>query len=441
MHLGAAELLVVGVLAGRHLHERRAGEIDLRLLLRPSRRSRSCPGCTRRPRSSCRTRGRSSGSAARERRVRSRNPRPPGTKIFDWFGRSAPAISIIEIDGSRFCSAMSLQPPGLPRGHLADRAALHRRLARGDHALDARHLADAADERRRPACGPARPCRRAGTARGSTSRDRAAARCARAAAACRPPCGGSMYFSPPPTVASCERGAQLVDRGACSPRGSRGTPATADRPASRSPDTAARRAVRASPPRTVHEPRLAVAFARMANVIEEAKSGRASCRTCKKTIAKGELRLGVEVANPVQRHAEHAVAPPAVRRRQAARRAQGGARPRTPATVAEPRRARRRRWPTRSRRATRKPGGFPYVDQRADRPREVHAVRGADREGRVPRRGRARDRYRRDGHARRRLPAPQVRRREPRERRRLDGRADRGRARELAARARAISKP
>jgi poly [ADP-ribose] polymerase len=32
----------------------------------------------------------------------------------------------------------------------------------------------------------------------------------------------------------------------------------------------------------------------MANVIEEAKSGRASCRTCKKSIAKGELRLGVE---------------------------------------------------------------------------------------------------------------------------------------------------
>src|SRR6267378_910271 len=32
----------------------------------------------------------------------------------------------------------------------------------------------------------------------------------------------------------------------------------------------------------------------MANLIEEAKSGRASCRTCKKAIAKGELRLGVE---------------------------------------------------------------------------------------------------------------------------------------------------
>lgn len=29
-------------------------------------------------------------------------------------------------------------------------------------------------------------------------------------------------------------------------------------------------------------------------MIEEAKSGRASCRTCKKAIAKGELRLGIE---------------------------------------------------------------------------------------------------------------------------------------------------
>jgi poly [ADP-ribose] polymerase len=32
----------------------------------------------------------------------------------------------------------------------------------------------------------------------------------------------------------------------------------------------------------------------MANLIEEAKSGRASCRTCKKAIAKGELRFGEE---------------------------------------------------------------------------------------------------------------------------------------------------
>lgn len=35
----------------------------------------------------------------------------------------------------------------------------------------------------------------------------------------------------------------------------------------------------------------------MGNVIEEAKSGRASCRTCRKAIAKGELRFGEEAPN------------------------------------------------------------------------------------------------------------------------------------------------
>jgi poly [ADP-ribose] polymerase len=35
----------------------------------------------------------------------------------------------------------------------------------------------------------------------------------------------------------------------------------------------------------------------MAHLIEAAKTGRASCRTCKKPIAKGELRFGEEVPN------------------------------------------------------------------------------------------------------------------------------------------------
>lgn len=35
----------------------------------------------------------------------------------------------------------------------------------------------------------------------------------------------------------------------------------------------------------------------MGHIIEEAKSGRASCRSCKQPIAKGELRLGEEVPN------------------------------------------------------------------------------------------------------------------------------------------------
>ncbi len=35
----------------------------------------------------------------------------------------------------------------------------------------------------------------------------------------------------------------------------------------------------------------------MAHIIEEAKSGRAGCRTCRKPISKGELRFGEEVEN------------------------------------------------------------------------------------------------------------------------------------------------
>ncbi len=42
-----------------------------------------------------------------ERRVRSRKLRPPGTKILCWLGRSAPADSVMLIDGSRFSAAIS----------------------------------------------------------------------------------------------------------------------------------------------------------------------------------------------------------------------------------------------------------------------------------------------------------------------------------------------
>src|SRR5688500_18494074 len=53
------------------------------------------------------------GSRISLRRVRSRKPRPPGTKIFDWFGRSAPALSIREIDGRPFSSARFDKRPDL----------------------------------------------------------------------------------------------------------------------------------------------------------------------------------------------------------------------------------------------------------------------------------------------------------------------------------------
>ena len=50
---------------------------------------------------------------SRERRVRSRKPRPPGTKIFDWNGRSAPPDSIRLMIGSRFWAQISMVRPVL----------------------------------------------------------------------------------------------------------------------------------------------------------------------------------------------------------------------------------------------------------------------------------------------------------------------------------------
>ena len=99
----------------------------------------------------------------------------------------------------------------------------------------------------------------------------------------------------------------------------------------------------------------------MANVIEEAKSGRASCRTCKKTIAKGELRLGVEAQTQFSDTPSMQWHHLAVRRRQAARRAQGGARRRTPAT--SPNRAELdKAMEDAIKKGGAKPGGFPYAD-------------------------------------------------------------------------------
>ncbi len=46
-----------------------------------------------------------------ERRVSSRKPRPPGTKIFDWNGRSAPPDSVRLMIGSRFWAQISMVRP------------------------------------------------------------------------------------------------------------------------------------------------------------------------------------------------------------------------------------------------------------------------------------------------------------------------------------------
>src|SRR5262249_56030124 len=48
------------------------------------------------------------GMRSAERRVSSRKPLPPGTKVSDWYGRSAPPDSVRLMIGSRFCSQISI---------------------------------------------------------------------------------------------------------------------------------------------------------------------------------------------------------------------------------------------------------------------------------------------------------------------------------------------
>ncbi len=61
VHFGAAQRLVVGFLAGGHLHQRRPGQEHLRAFLDHHHVSRTCRGCRRRRRWSCRTPARWSG--------------------------------------------------------------------------------------------------------------------------------------------------------------------------------------------------------------------------------------------------------------------------------------------------------------------------------------------------------------------------------------------
>ena len=145
VHLGAAELLVVGVLAGRHLHQRRPGEVDLRLVLDHDH-------VVAHPRDVRAARGRAAEHQA--------DRRDPGLRAPGQVAEPAPAghedlrlhrqVGARRLDHRDRRQPVVLgdvgQPPRLPRRHLADRAALDRGLARGDQALDPGHPADPADQ-------------------------------------------------------------------------------------------------------------------------------------------------------------------------------------------------------------------------------------------------------------------------------------------------------
>ena len=145
MHLGAAELLVVGVLAGRHLHERRAGEVDLRLLLDHDDVVAHAGDV------------RAAGGRAAEHEADRRDAslRAPREIAEAAATRDEDLRLVRQVGARRTRSARStaagllgdLRRPGTScAATTADRAALHRRVVRDDHALDALDHADAADD-------------------------------------------------------------------------------------------------------------------------------------------------------------------------------------------------------------------------------------------------------------------------------------------------------
>ena len=195
---------------------------------------------------------------------------------------------------------MSLQPPGLPRAHLADRTALDRRFARGDQAPRRPETFPMPPMIDAPTCvSGARPCRRAHTVRGSTNRDRGSARRARAAAASRAALCRLDVLLPATDGGLGERCATASRRPKrCSPRYSfaRNSSETSGRSTAsmRSPDTAVRR----------RGARVTAANGTLAGTCGSVRRWRTTSRKrsrdaraagpARKTIAKGELRLGVE---------------------------------------------------------------------------------------------------------------------------------------------------
>ena len=146
MHLGATERLVVGLLTGRHLHQRRTAEEDLRLLLDHHRvvaHARHVGAAGGRVAEDQRDRrllgGRGAGDVAEELPARDEDL---------LLRRQVRAAGLDQGDGRE---PVLLGDLGGPED-LLDRprvrgAALHRRVVGGDHALDALDDADARDDR------------------------------------------------------------------------------------------------------------------------------------------------------------------------------------------------------------------------------------------------------------------------------------------------------
>ena len=134
------------------------------------------------------------------------------------------------MQGSRFCSAISCARVCLRAVIGIVRPALHRRVVADDHHLAALDAADPGDD---PGAGRLVLVHPVGgeleTARGTASRDRAASRRGRGAAACRAPSGSGGGLGTAAGEDSCRTGERGRRRGRRGPAGSAGTRHSKDR--------------------------------------------------------------------------------------------------------------------------------------------------------------------------------------------------------------------
>ena len=154
VHAGAAERLVVGVLTGRHLHQRRPGEEDLRPTVDHDRVV-AHPGDVRAARGGVAEHQRD-GRDARCRQVREVAKSLPARDEDLGLGRQIRTTGFDQIHVGQTVFARDVRGAAdLAQGVGVGRAAAYGRIVRVDHDLDALDHTDAGDRTARP---PETPC-------------------------------------------------------------------------------------------------------------------------------------------------------------------------------------------------------------------------------------------------------------------------------------------
>ena len=183
MHFGAAQRLVVGFLAGGHLHQRRTGQKDLRAFL-DHHDVVGHPGDVGTARGGVAEHQRDGGDPGRRQPGQVAEHLPARDEDLFLRGQIGAAGFHQRNDRQPVLERDLVGPQNLSQGPRVAGAALDRRVVGDDQAFHAAHRADADDQ-----CWhrPGRRCRRppAGSAPGTARPRRRAVRCARGRSACR----------------------------------------------------------------------------------------------------------------------------------------------------------------------------------------------------------------------------------------------------------------